>query len=117
MRSLAERARQRMTDWMAANRQITQSTIAEAVGVSQSWVSLYKSGGVEADLDQLDAMAGVFGHTLMELIDLRPDPKERALLDAFRKIRAEKRGLAVEVLETMVPPVVRGRTRGRTVER
>lgn len=117
MRGLADLARQRIVGWMATNRHITQMDVARAVGVSQSWVSQYKSGDVDADIDQLDAMARVFNHTLQELLDLRPDPKEQALIDAFRKIRAEKRGLAVQVLETMVPPVAQGRTRGRTAER
>jgi transcriptional regulator with XRE-family HTH domain len=117
MRSLADLARQRITGWMSANRQITQETIAAAVGVSQSWVSLYKSAGVEADLDQLDAMARVFGHTLTEVLDLRPDPKERALIEAFRKLRPEARELAVKMLEQMIPPTSgRGRTRGQSDE-
>lgn len=107
MKSLAERARQRITGWMATNRQITQATIAAAVGVSQSWVSLYKSGGVEADLDQLDAIAGVFGHTLNELLDLRPDPDERDLVDAYRAIAKENRPVAVRSVQAMaglLPP-------------
>jgi transcriptional regulator with XRE-family HTH domain len=103
MKSLADRARQRMTVWMAANRGITQTDIANAVGVSQSWVSLYKSGGVEADLDQLEAMARVYGHTLTELLDLRPDPKERALIEAFRALSPENRDLAIRMLEALVP--------------
>jgi transcriptional regulator with XRE-family HTH domain len=106
MRSLADLARQRIIGWMAANRQITQARIASAVGVSQSWVSLYKSGDVDADIDQLAAIASVYGHTLMELIDLRPDPKERELLDAYRAIEAAKRPLAIEVVRALsvLPP-------------
>lgn len=86
---------------MATNRQITQMTLAKAVGVSQSWVSLYKSGDQDANIDQLDVMARVFGHTLNELIDLRPDPKERELLDAYRAIEASKRPLAIEVVRAL----------------
>jgi transcriptional regulator with XRE-family HTH domain len=92
---------------MAANRpRITQEHVAKAVGVSQSWVSQYKSGDVDADIDQLDAMARVFGHTLNELFDLRPDPKERDLIDAYRAIEATKRPLAVDVVKALVtaPP-------------
>lgn len=102
---------------MAANRQITQMTVAKAVGVSQSWVSLYKSGDVEADIDQLAAMASVYGHTLMELLDLRPNPKEQALIDAYRALRPEARALAIQMLQSMTPPAaVRARTRSRTDE-
>lgn len=114
MRSLADLARQRITSWMAANPKITQGTVAAAVGVSQSWVSLYKSGGVEADLDQLDAIARVYSHTLFELLDLRPDPKERELIDAYRQLRPEARALSIQMLQSMIPPTAsRGRTRGR----
>lgn len=114
MRSLAELARQRITAWMAANPAKTQKVIAAAVGVSQTWVSQYRSGEQDADIDQLDAMARVFDHTLMELLDLRPDPRERDLIEAFRKLRPEARSLAVQMLEAMIPPSAeRGRTRAR----
>jgi transcriptional regulator with XRE-family HTH domain len=104
MRSLSELARQRITAWMDANRKITQAMIAHEVGVSQSWVSQYRGGTQDADCDQLAAMAHVFGHTLTELFDLRPDPKERALIEAFRALSPEKRDLAIRMLEAMVPP-------------
>lgn len=114
MKRLADLARHRVVTWMAANPKITQATIAKAVGVSQSWVSLYKSGGVEADLDQLDEIARVFGHTLMELLDLRPDPRERELIEAHRALSPENRDLAVKMLRAMIPPTAeRARTRER----
>lgn len=117
MRSLAESARHRIVTWMESNKQITQENIARAVGVSQSWVSLYKRGDQDADIDQLDAIARVFGHTLFELLDLRPNPKEQALLDAYRAIRPEGRALAVQMLEAMIPPTAaRGRTRAQSDE-
>ena len=115
MRGLAEVARKRLVSWMDANRKITQAEIAREVGVSQSWVSLYKSGDQDADVDQLAAMARVFGHTLMELLDLRPDPKEADLIEAYRRLRPEARALAVQMLQAMTPPTAeRARTRGRT---
>lgn len=118
MRSLQDLARSRLTAWMGANPKITQRMIAEAVGVTQSWVSQYKSGDVDADLDQLAAMARVFDHTLYELLDLRPDPKERELLELYRQLRPEARGLALQMLLAMVPPVAeRGRTRARTADK
>lgn len=118
MKGLGDLARQRIVAWMGANRgRITQMEVAKEVGVSQSWVSQYQSGDVDADIDQLAAMARVFGHTLMELLDLRPDPKEQKLIDAYRKMRAEARPLAIQMLEAMVPPTpTRGRTRGRNDE-
>jgi transcriptional regulator with XRE-family HTH domain len=115
MRSLAELARQRIAAWMAANPRITQAKVAAAIGVSQTWVSQYKTGDQDADIDQLEAMARVFDHTLMELLDLRPDPKERELIEAYRRLRPEARTLAVQMLEAMIPPSAeRVRTRART---
>lgn len=106
MRNLSDLARQRIVTWMAAHPRITQTMIAREVGVSQAWVSQYKSGDQDADIDQLDAIARVFGHTLIELLDLRPDPKERDLLDAYRSIEPAKRPLAIEVVRAMsvAPP-------------
>lgn len=114
MRRLNDLARQRLVTWLAANPHITQAKLAAAVGRSQTWVSQYKSGDQDADIDQLDALSRVFGHTLLELVELRPDPKERDLVEAFRKLRPEARELAVKMLQTMLPPVAaRGRTRER----
>jgi len=110
-------ARARLVQWMDANPQITQTELGRAVGHNQGWVSKFRLGTLDPDVDELDSLAKVYGHTLAELLDLRPDPKERALLDAYRKIRAEKRELAVKVLEAMVPPVPNGRPRARTGER
>ncbi len=101
MSRLADLARQRIRVWLAANPRITQAKLAQEVGVSQTWVSQYKSGDQDADIDQLDAMARVFGHTFNELIDARPDPKERELLDAYRAIETARRPLAVEVVKAL----------------
>ena len=99
---------------MDANPRITQGNVAQALGLSQAWVSRYKSGEQEADVDQLAVMARVFGHTIMELLDLRPDPKERELIEAYRALRPEARRLAAEMLQAMIPPTAeRARTRPR----
>lgn len=118
MRSLVELARSRIVAWMEANPKKTQATIAQAVGVTQGWVSKYKRGELDADLDQLETMARVFDHTIFELLDLRPDPKERELLEAYRRLRPEARPLALQMLEAMTPqPVERGRIRARTADK
>lgn len=95
-------ARRRIVSWLDANPKVTQTTVAKAVGVTQAWVSRYRSGFQDADVDQLAAMAEIFGHTLNELFDLRPDPKERALVEAYRALLPEKRELALRVVEGMV---------------
>jgi hypothetical protein len=86
-----ELARQRFRAWLAANPKITQAKVAEAVGDQG------------AAVDQLAAIASVFGHTLTELLDLRQDPKERVLIEAFRALAPDKRDLAIRMLEAMVP--------------
>lgn len=112
MRDLAGLARKRILQWMEANPRITQAQIGQELGLTQAWVSKYKLGTQEADIDQLDAIARVYGHTLNELLDLRPDPKERELLDAFRALRPDARALAIEMLKAMIPqPTVRARSR------
>jgi transcriptional regulator with XRE-family HTH domain len=120
MADLAGLARKRILQWMAANPHITQAQIGRELGLTQAWVSKYKLGTQEADIDQLAIIARCYGHTLIELFDLRPDPKERALLDAFRALTPEKRDLAIRMLEAMVPPI-RGMAletpRGRHTER
>lgn len=112
MKGLADLARSRIVAWLAANPKITQVKLAEAVGMSQTWVSQYKKGEQDADIDQLAAMARAFNHTLMELLDLRPDPKERELVEAFRALRPEARTLALQMLQAMIPPAP-ARTRAR----
>lgn len=88
---------------MASSPHITQTVIAQAVGVSQAWVSMYKTGDQDADVDQLLAIASVYGHTLTELFDLRPDPGEQRLLTAYRSLPENKRSLACNTLEAMLP--------------
>lgn len=114
MGRLMELARHRLTQWMAASPRITQTAIGKAVGHSQVWVSRFKLGAQDADIDELEAMARVFGHTLNELLDARPDPKERELLDAYRSIEPTKRPLAVEVVKAMSATAAPERPRKRS---
>lgn len=113
MRRLADLARQRIVQWMEADPRITQVTIAKAVGVSQSWVSQYKSGDVDADLDQLDAIAQVFGHTLHDLVDLKPSINEGNLLGAFRQVPPERRAFVIEVVRQLAGSYQQKRARSR----
>lgn len=110
---LMELARARLIQWMDANPKITQAALGRAVGHHQVWVSRFKLGQQDADIDELEAMAKAYGHTLAELLDLRPDPKERELLDAYRSVEASKRPLAIEVVRglSVKPPRAPTRTR------
>jgi len=98
---------------MDAHPKITQSEVGRAVGHNQAWVSKYRLGAMDADIDDLDGMARVFGHTLNELFDLCPDPKERELVEAFRALSPEKRDLSVRMLQGMIPDLPRARLKVR----
>lgn len=104
MPRLGDLARHRLVAWMDASPTINQTALAAAVGVGQSWISRYRSGEQDADIDQLHTMARAFGHTLAELLDLRTDQQERELLEAYRKLPEGTRALAVQVLRAMTPP-------------
>lgn len=110
MPRLQELARRRLIQWMDANPKKTQTEIGRAIGHNQAWVSKYRLGQMDADVDDLEGMARVFGHTLSELFDLTPDPLEQRLLDAFRALPAGKRTVAVQALEMMLPDPPRPRS-------
>jgi transcriptional regulator with XRE-family HTH domain len=66
MTELSELARKRLVQWMDGHPSISQTEIGRAIGHGQGWVSKYRRGEQEADIDELDGMARVFGHTLTE---------------------------------------------------
>lgn len=103
MATLQDRARKRLIQWMDANPKITQTEIGRSIGHNQAWVSKYRLGTMNADIDDLDGMAQVFGHSLLELLDLRPDPTEQKLLDAFRALPPAHRAVAISALQAMIP--------------
>lgn len=103
MGRLMELARHRLTQWRDANPKITQVTLGRAVGHHQVWVSRFFLGAQNADIDELEAMAKAYGHTLNELFDLRPEPHEQKLIDAYRALPPAKRSLAIQSLEAMLP--------------
>lgn len=79
--SYEDRARRRIALWLDTHPKVTQRQVAEAAGHFQPWVSSYRKGLIQATLDELAGMASVFGHTLTELLDLRPDADEQELID------------------------------------
>lgn len=109
MSRLQELARKRLSQWMDANPKLTQTEVGRAIGHNQAWVSKFRLGTMDADIDDLDGLARVFGHTLNELIDLRPDPKERELVEAYRALLPEHRDLAVSMLKALIHERPKGR--------
>ena len=60
-------------------RELTQEQVAEAAGMSRSFVSLIEKGSHGVDVLRLLRLAGVFGMPLAELVDLTtPLPVDRA---------------------------------------
>lgn len=103
---LKERARRRIERWLATNTDIDQVKLAELIGKSQPWVSNYINGRIEEPtLDDLDAVARAFGHTLTELLDLRSDPNEAALLEEYRALSEKRRVMAFELIRELAQPV------------
>lgn len=117
MGRLVEVARARLKRWKETHPEITQRAVAKAAGHEQSWFSNYLTGAQNANVDELDAMAREFGHTLAELLDLRPSSKEADLLEVFRSLPSEKRDFGIEVLKQIAPPKRRGHSRKQNGER
>lgn len=101
MPRLQDLARARLVQWMDADPKKTQTDIGRAIGHNQAWVSKFRLGAMDADIDDLAGMARVFGHTLAELLDLRPDPKEADLLEAYRTMPEPHRAAAITALQAM----------------
>jgi transcriptional regulator with XRE-family HTH domain len=105
-----ERARARLKVWLRAMN-MTQTELGERIGKNQAWMSRYFAGKLQADFTTLEAMAGVFGHTLNALIDLPRDPAEARLIEIYRAMPARSRLAFLDYLATVVYPDAAGRPR------
>lgn len=115
MGRLVEQARARLARWLEGHPALDQRVLARAAGHQQGWVSNYFAGRQQADVDEMEAMARVLGHTLNELFDLREHPQEQLLLDLFRALPEAKREFAIQMLQQISPPSARRKgSRGRT---
>jgi transcriptional regulator with XRE-family HTH domain len=101
-----QRARERIRRWIQATG-MTQAELGERIGRNQEWVSRYL-GGLNADLQTLHQIAGVFGHSLIALLDLPKDPEEARLVELYRSMPPEARPVLLELLAkyeaAFVPP-------------
>jgi len=86
MGTLDDRARARVAAWLAARSDITQETIAAALGVSQGHISRYLRTSMRLRLDDLEIVARLFGHTICDLLDVPPDPTDAELLELTRAL-------------------------------
>lgn len=108
--SLDTLARQQIVTWMRATG-ITQVALGQRIGRNQAWVSRYLGGEFDADLDALQRMADVFGHTLWSLLgNLPADRQEAELISLYRACRpAGRRAVALLLAELTRPHDVRRR--------
>src|SRR4029077_2246017 len=88
--TLDELARGRIKAWISSTG-ITQVNLGERISKNQAWMSRYLGGEFDADLETLQKMAKVFGHSLSALLDAPTDPEEAKLLDAYRALTPEGR--------------------------
>jgi len=99
--SYEQRARARIKSWLHATG-MAQVDLGVRIGKNQPWMSRYLSGEIDADLATLEAMAGVFGHSLTALLDLPLDPQEARLLEYYRALPARARPNLLDLLANLL---------------
>lgn len=107
--TLDELARARIKAWIESTG-VTQTELAARIGRNQAWMSRYLAAEFDTDLETLQKIARVFGHSLTALLESPADPDEAALIAAYRACPPEARKL----LLAMSLQLSRGRARGRT---
>ena len=90
---------------------VTQDQLALRLEKTQPWVSRYLGGDVDADLETLQRMAGLFGHGLHALLDLPQNPDEQFILERYRALPEPARTALRQLLEIWVPPESRTKRR------
>ena len=98
--SLQDTARAQIKRWITSTR-LTQTAFGERIGRTQVWVSKYLGGEIDTDVETLQQMAQVFGHTLTQLLDFPADPEEEAVITAYRALSPELRTAVLRVLQAM----------------
>jgi transcriptional regulator with XRE-family HTH domain len=107
VRSLQQIARSRIKHWIASTG-TTQTYICEVIGRNQPWLSRYLSGGIDADVDTLAAMAKVFDHSLFALLSIPADPDDATVIKWYRALRPTARKVAIAWLREMSRDPERG---------
>lgn len=109
--SLDETARSQIRRWIDTTG-LTQTQLATAIGRNQAWMSRYLAGEFDADLTTLEQMAGVFSHTIAELLLVPPSPDEARLVLNYRACRPDARQTLLQVSDAMSSRVrARGKSR------
>jgi len=108
--TLQQLARNRIRYWLQST-EITQRDLCESIGQSQSWLSRYLHGKLDADVDILAKMAAAFGHSICALLTSPVDPAEAKLIEQYRAMPASSRTLLSAVLADWSRPHRVDRTR------
>lgn len=98
--NLDEIARSRIRAWITSTG-VTQTDLSARIGRNQAWMSRYLKGEFAADLDTLQAIAQVFGHTLAALLNLPTDPDEAKIVEQVRALRAKDRVIVLDLLQAL----------------
>ena len=96
--TLDDVARNQIRKWILSTG-ITQVALAARVGRNQAWMSRYLGGAFDADLETLQKIAQVFGHTLTSMLEVPKDPEEAAIVSAYRALRPQARVIALHLLQ------------------
>jgi transcriptional regulator with XRE-family HTH domain len=98
--TLQQVARTQIRRWIRTTG-ITQTALAERIKRNQAWMSRYLGGDIDTDIDTLQEMATVFGHTLTQMLDMPSDPDEAVLILEYRALRPEARSAVLRVIQEM----------------
>jgi transcriptional regulator with XRE-family HTH domain len=101
--TLDQRARHRIRQWIETTG-VSQAQLSAQVGKTQGWMSRYLHEEFDADLETLQKMAQVFGHSIISLLDTPSDPDEARFIELFRCISPATRDAIVLLLETFARP-------------
>jgi len=97
---LDEIARKRIQSWIAATG-VSQAEISRRVDRTGAWLSRYLRGEFDADLETLQRIARVFGHSLAALLDVPTDPVEEEVLSLFRACPQDAREAVLHMLRVI----------------
>jgi len=90
-------ARARIHSWIHATG-VSQAEVSRRIGKTGAWLSRYLKSEFDADLDTLQRIAAVFGHSIAALLDAPTDPIEKDLIELFRAAPPDVREVALSVL-------------------
>lgn len=102
---LQAHARARLKAWVRADRR-SQKELARLLRRHPNWLSRYLAGKFDADVDTLQELAALFGHSLPALLDMPTDPLEAAAIEAFRLLPPADQMMAVALLTALTRGVV-----------